>query len=271
MLGSAVATVMAAIGMLGWTRWQKANHDLMEALQEFDIVSHHFAVLGGDTVALAHPVAMTPPYYMGKYVVTQKQYQAVMGSNPLSGYTAMSGDLGDDKPVIMVTWNDARDFCLRVNEKFGCKLRLPTEAEWEYACRAGCIPSVRRPAIASACSICSATRLSGVPIGTRRIITRLLRRRIHPGPDRGRRCVSGNAGRFAAGIAAPLTPPAAAPIAPGVRPERQEPASSLLSAFAWWKRSAPNDAAGFSASPLRLNFLLLPHRSSSHSPEKERS
>jgi hypothetical protein len=132
-----LATVMAAIGLLGWTRWQKADHDLLEALHEFDVAANHFAFLGGNTVALAHPVTLTRPFYMGKFVVTQKQYRAVMENNPLDGFSAMATDLGDDKPVIMVTWNDARNFCARVNEKHNRTLRLPTEAEWEYACRAG--------------------------------------------------------------------------------------------------------------------------------------
>ena len=75
---------------------------------------------------------------MGKYEVTQAQYQAVMGTNP-------SKFKGDDLPVERVSWSDATNFCakLTANEKAAGRLpegyayTLPTEAQWEYACRAG--------------------------------------------------------------------------------------------------------------------------------------
>ena len=66
------------------------------------------------------------PFYIGVYEVTQKQWVAVMGDNP-------SNWKGDDLPVEKVSWNDAQAFC----RKAGGGLRLPSEAEWEYACRAG--------------------------------------------------------------------------------------------------------------------------------------
>ena len=78
----------------------------------------------------AHPVTLTKPFYMGKFSVTQEQYQSVMGSNP-------SEFKGKRNPVEMVSWNDAQAFCKKLSEQTTEKVRLPTEAEWEYSCRAG--------------------------------------------------------------------------------------------------------------------------------------
>lgn len=69
-------------------------------------------------------------FYMGKYEVTQAQYQAVMGTNS-SSYK------DDNLPVENVSWNKATEFCSKLSRMTGRKYRLPTEAEWEYACRAG--------------------------------------------------------------------------------------------------------------------------------------
>ena len=77
-----------------------------------------------------HRVRITKPFYAGIYDVTQEQYKATMGDNP-SKFT------GDNNPVEMVSWNDATDFCKKATQKAGLEVRLPTEAEWEYACRAG--------------------------------------------------------------------------------------------------------------------------------------
>jgi formylglycine-generating enzyme required for sulfatase activity len=78
-----------------------------------------------------HRVKITKGFWMGKYEVTQKQYKAVMGTNP------SEFDLGGGYPVDNVSWEDAGAFCVKVKERTGLELRLPTEAEWEYACRAG--------------------------------------------------------------------------------------------------------------------------------------
>jgi formylglycine-generating enzyme required for sulfatase activity len=82
-----------------------------------------------------HPVTISQPFFLGRYEVTQKQWQAVMGGNP-------SHSKGEDKPVEMVSWNDVQTFIERLNRKEGTQeyrleYRLPTEAEWEYAARAG--------------------------------------------------------------------------------------------------------------------------------------
>ena len=71
-------------------------------------------------------------FFMGKTEVTQKQWQDVMGSNP-SRFIAC----GPSCPVENVSWNDVQDFITRLNQKTGQKYRLPSEAEWEYAARAG--------------------------------------------------------------------------------------------------------------------------------------
>jgi len=67
---------------------------------------------------------------MGATEVTQSQWYSIMGDNP-SHWT------GDDLPVEQVSWEDALEFCRRLSDREGRLYRLPTEAEWEYACRAG--------------------------------------------------------------------------------------------------------------------------------------
>ncbi|QMS88336.1 SUMF1/EgtB/PvdO family nonheme iron enzyme [Nostoc edaphicum CCNP1411] len=71
-----------------------------------------------------------PAFFIGNFQVTQEQYQQIMGSNP-------SSFKGAKRPVEKVSWNDAVEFCEKLSQKTGRKYRLPSEAEWEYACRAG--------------------------------------------------------------------------------------------------------------------------------------
>jgi formylglycine-generating enzyme required for sulfatase activity len=79
----------------------------------------------------AHEVRITRSFQMGKYEVTQAQWEAVMGNNP-------SQFKGPDLPVENVSWSDAQEFLRKLNERNdGYGYRLPTEAEWEYAARAG--------------------------------------------------------------------------------------------------------------------------------------
>jgi formylglycine-generating enzyme required for sulfatase activity len=80
-----------------------------------------------------HKVAITKPFYLGKYEVTQEQWEAVMGSN-------LSYVIGPKNPVDSVNWDDCQEFLVKLNAKTGgkgSKFVLPTEAQWEYACRAG--------------------------------------------------------------------------------------------------------------------------------------
>jgi formylglycine-generating enzyme required for sulfatase activity len=76
-----------------------------------------------------------PSFFMGKYPVTQAQYVAVMGNNPAEQYDA-DRFVAPEKPVVGVSWDDAQTFCQRLAEISGKDYRLPSEAEWEYACRA---------------------------------------------------------------------------------------------------------------------------------------
>ncbi len=73
-----------------------------------------------------------PRFAMGKFEVTQRQWQSVMGSNP-----SRFRDCGPDCPVESVSWNDAQEFIRRLSQRSGQSYRLPSEAEWEYAARAG--------------------------------------------------------------------------------------------------------------------------------------
>ena len=73
-----------------------------------------------------------PRFAMGRFEVTQRQWEEVMGSNP-SSFRAC----GPDCPVENVSWNDAQEFVRRLSQRAGQSYRLPTEAEWEYAARAG--------------------------------------------------------------------------------------------------------------------------------------
>jgi formylglycine-generating enzyme required for sulfatase activity len=89
-----------------------------------------------------HEVTISKDYYLGVYEVTQAQYEKVMGKNPSSFPVAKVGNENADLPVENVSWDDAVEFCKKLSDlpeekKAGREYRLPTEAEWEYACRAG--------------------------------------------------------------------------------------------------------------------------------------
>jgi len=85
------------------------------------------------------PVTLRRGFWMSKHEVTQAEYQAVMGNNP----SKFTGDM--KRPVEQVTWYDATNYCGKLTQQerqagrlpAGCVYRLPMEAEWEYACRAG--------------------------------------------------------------------------------------------------------------------------------------
>ena len=86
----------------------------------------------GDTDTTPHLVTLTKSFYMGKYEVTQAQWRAMMQTNP-SNFSEC-----DPCPVEHVSWKDVQEFIRRLNGVVGSSVYgLPTEAEWEYACRAG--------------------------------------------------------------------------------------------------------------------------------------
>ena len=91
--------------------------------------------MGEGKTATPHKVTLTQEFHLGQYEVTQEQYEKVMGKNP-------SRFKGKQNPVEMVSWNDAVEFCRKLSDlsaekNAGYVYRLPTEAEWEYACRSG--------------------------------------------------------------------------------------------------------------------------------------
>jgi len=85
---------------------------------------------GDDSEKPVHRVRITEPFYMGKYQVTQEEYEKVTGDKP-------SNFEGKRTPVEWVSWDHCVKFCEALSSKEGPEVRLPTEAQWEYACRAG--------------------------------------------------------------------------------------------------------------------------------------
>jgi len=83
-----------------------------------------------DDDEIQHGVTLMRDFFLGVTPVTQAQWRTVMGSDP-------SSFKGDDRPVENVSWEECQDFCKRLSQQDGKPYRLPSEAEWEYACRAG--------------------------------------------------------------------------------------------------------------------------------------
>lgn len=112
----------------------------VEMPESADFIGMEFELIPAGTFKMgegdyAHEVTLKQPFKMGVHEVTQDQYEQVMKSNP-------SKFKGAENPVDGVSWNDAVEFCRRLSElpaekAAGRVYRLPTEAEWEYACRAG--------------------------------------------------------------------------------------------------------------------------------------
>jgi formylglycine-generating enzyme required for sulfatase activity len=86
---------------------------------------------GGDEIPV-HSVTFNQSFALGKTEVTQGQWKAIMGNNP-----SRFANSGDNLPVERVSWNDAQEYIHKLNSKTGKAYRLPSEAEWEFACRSG--------------------------------------------------------------------------------------------------------------------------------------
>lgn len=112
-----------SIAMYGGVRWHKA------AWKEYDAAKMRFEEARPEEKP-AHVVKLTTPFYMGKFLVTQEQYQQIVGFNP-------SPFVAKDNPVAFVSWDKVQEFCRSLETKLKISVRLPTEAEWEYSCRAG--------------------------------------------------------------------------------------------------------------------------------------
>jgi serine/threonine protein kinase len=112
---------------------------------EKDYVRKNFGGVAGDRAdeEVQHDVEITRPFYLGKYEVTQEQYHKVIVKNP--SHFSASGKEKDRVrgldtnrfPVENVSWAEAAQFCERLGKKLNRKIELPSEAQWEYACRAG--------------------------------------------------------------------------------------------------------------------------------------
>jgi formylglycine-generating enzyme required for sulfatase activity len=96
--------------------------------------------IGREAQETQHQVTLSRPYWLGAFEVTQRQWQLVMNENP----SRFRVD-GDARPVEEVTWFEVQEFLQRLTKRGkGSRFRLPTEAEWEYACR-GDGPGPRLP------------------------------------------------------------------------------------------------------------------------------
>ncbi len=82
-----------------------------------------------------HEVRISKGFWMGQTEVTKGQYESVMNAQPWSGKVNVRAD--PNSPAVYVSWDDAEEFCRKLSQQEGSTYRLPTEAEWEYACRAG--------------------------------------------------------------------------------------------------------------------------------------
>ena len=110
---------------------------------ELILIENGTFTMGDSNWSPSHQVTINKPFYIGKNEITQAQWQTVMGTNPsLESSEAMqkgSFGIGDNYPVYDISWDDCQLFLQKLNELGQGTFRLPSEAEWEYACRAGSV------------------------------------------------------------------------------------------------------------------------------------
>lgn len=117
------------------TPGQRGIHDCAECPEMVVIPRGNFEMGsndGDDNERPVHRVTFTQPFAMGKTEITQKQWEFLMRNNPSRFFNC-----GPECPVEQVSWNDVQAFIQKLNAKTGKQYRLPSEAEWEYAARAG--------------------------------------------------------------------------------------------------------------------------------------
>jgi len=124
---------VAGVGLLGGLHRHYSEKKLVAGRAEYEAAVFRFKQVDASEIP-ARRVTIETPFYMGKYEVTQEQYQAVMGELPIRLRTRL---VGPDRPVVYVTWNDAKAFCQQLSSIAELTVRLPHEDEWERACRAG--------------------------------------------------------------------------------------------------------------------------------------
>jgi formylglycine-generating enzyme required for sulfatase activity len=124
-----VLALVSGVGVMGGLHWLFSERRFAEAKTEHAAAVARFTITSEEERPVRE-VTIPKPFYFGKYEVTQDQYAEIMGANP-------SRFKGYNQPADMVSWEDAKEFCKRASERTGLVIRMPTEAEWEYACRAG--------------------------------------------------------------------------------------------------------------------------------------
>ena len=124
-----LVTVAAGGCVLSGLHWRHSVHALETANAEYTWAKARYNV-ASSFAKPAHSVTLTQSFYMEKFDVTQEQFQQMMGKNP-------SYFKGKSNPVENVSWDDAQAFCKKLSGQTTYRVRLPTEAEWEYSCRAG--------------------------------------------------------------------------------------------------------------------------------------
>ncbi len=116
-------------------KFRMGSHLTSEELAQISATNHPPEYFDKDLPQ--HEVTISKGFYLSKTEVTQKEWISVMNTQPWIGKTKTKKLIGDNYPASYVTWFDAVEFCEQLSRIEGRRYRLPTEAEWEYACRGG--------------------------------------------------------------------------------------------------------------------------------------